>query len=564
MHYTVLNNKENVKNRSRRPEGVPSRAGQEGADGMKRIWLRIGAAFAGLFAAAAIGLSHPSAVSAASYGSAANATELNPRNYGTCAASLRDAMVKRDTAVRIFVKVPYSDYGNNKLARSILDRAMEENYAGNAGDYLLYSSKSFSYGFGQALNFDFSGSELAIITTLEYDIGYRDDASKESQTASGVNSRLKSLNLSGKSDYDRVSSIYNYITTNVTYDTKAATTSNGDTVYKTAWTAYGAYCNKKAVCQGYALLFYKMCNLAGVRARIVDGDARGARGNEGHAWNMVRIGNSWYYCDPTWDAAYKQAGQPYQYFLKNTSDFKDHYLDTSSTTGGNGTRNKAILSACPLSSKSYGQGGSKYKVTVSGGKINGGSSSGSFKAGTVIEIKASSPPLAGQVFSRWSGTAAYASGSATSSTVKVKVSGDISLKATYAYRDANVKAANYKVSSLSAPGKKNSLKANKNSKKDNTSIVLEKSASAPRFKLSKAGSGYYYLMNVKSKKYLSLKGSSAVQGKKGTSTSRWRIVKDGKAYRLINKNGKALTVSGSTVRAGADSGSKKQKFKLPK
>ncbi len=70
-----------------------------------------------------------------------------------------------------------------------------------------------------------------------------------------------------------------------------------------------------AVCNGYARLFARMCDLAGIEARVVSGHARGvgfsplapletAEGT--HAWNAVRIDDRWYLVDTTWDAGFVQ------------------------------------------------------------------------------------------------------------------------------------------------------------------------------------------------------------------------------------------------------------------
>ena len=62
----------------------------------------------------------------------------------------------------------------------------------------------------------------------------------------------------------------------------------------------------KAVCQGYAMLFKKMCDIAGIEAEVVPGYVRtefyeiGTPGNLDHAWNVVRLRDSYYLLDPTW------------------------------------------------------------------------------------------------------------------------------------------------------------------------------------------------------------------------------------------------------------------------
>jgi len=64
----------------------------------------------------------------------------------------------------------------------------------------------------------------------------------------------------------------------------------------------------KGVCEGYALLFKKMCTIAGIDAEMVTGYVRtedyevGTAGELDHAWNAVRINGNYYLLDPTWAA----------------------------------------------------------------------------------------------------------------------------------------------------------------------------------------------------------------------------------------------------------------------
>jgi Transglutaminase-like domain len=65
---------------------------------------------------------------------------------------------------------------------------------------------------------------------------------------------------------------------------------------------------KKAVCAGYAMLFKKMCDLAGLRSEIISGYSRseyyqvGTPGTLDHAWNALWIDSAYYLLDATWAA----------------------------------------------------------------------------------------------------------------------------------------------------------------------------------------------------------------------------------------------------------------------
>ena len=161
---------------------------------------------------------------------------------------------------------------------------------------------------------------------------------------------LSSLDLSSKTDYQKIKAIYDYICSNITYDY--------DNLYDDSYTlkhsSYAALINKKAVCQGYASLFYRLALEAGIDARVISGDSGGP-----HAWNIVKIEGSYYNLDSTWDAGNTE----YEYFLKNAKDFPNHTRDAAYTTA-------AFTSSYPIAATSYAVHGSiqdyAYKITNNG------------------------------------------------------------------------------------------------------------------------------------------------------------------------------------------------------
>ena len=87
---------------------------------------------------------------------------------------------------------------------------------------------------------------------------------------------------------------------------------------------------KKAVCQGYSMLFKKMCDIAGLKSEIIPGYVRtehyqvGSPGTLDHAWNAVWIDSAYYLLDATWAAGGcgKNDDGKLLYFEK---DFDDYY-----------------------------------------------------------------------------------------------------------------------------------------------------------------------------------------------------------------------------------------------
>jgi hypothetical protein len=87
---------------------------------------------------------------------------------------------------------------------------------------------------------------------------------------------------------------------------------------------------KKAVCQGYSMLFKKMCDIAGLKSEVVTGYIRteyyqvGSAGKLDHAWNAIWIDSAWCLLDATWAAggcAKNDDGK----LLSFNKNFKDYY-----------------------------------------------------------------------------------------------------------------------------------------------------------------------------------------------------------------------------------------------
>lgn len=92
----------------------------------------------------------------------------------------------------------------------------------------------------------------------------------------------------------------------------------------------GAFLDKKAVCEGIAKAFKLLCNEYGMKCIVVLGKADPS-GNfdedSYHAWNLVKVGNSSYHVDVTWDNMFDREIEhiSYDYFNVTTSDIlKDH------------------------------------------------------------------------------------------------------------------------------------------------------------------------------------------------------------------------------------------------
>ncbi len=115
--------------------------------------------------------------------------------------------------------------------------------------------------------------------------------------------------------------LYDYLCEHVTFDLENL--YNDEDMLK--YTAYGAAINGKAVCQGFASLYYKLALAAGLDCRIVTG----TRGDVAHAWNIIKIDDLWYHVDASSGA---QLLDNSAYFMKLSFDgYTINYGNETST-----------------------------------------------------------------------------------------------------------------------------------------------------------------------------------------------------------------------------------------
>ena len=177
-------------------------------------------------------------------------------------------------------------------------------------EILHYSSAYYDTNGGKySLSYIDGGVKISMYPS------YRFTDVQNTELTKAIDEALKGLKIDGKSDYQKVRAIHDYICDNVNYD---YTYTNYD--------SYDAMIKGESVCQGYANLFYRMCYEAGLDARVITGIGNG----DGHAWNIVKIGDVYYNIDTTWDGQSDETY--YSYFLQNEVDFGDHDRDDKYAT----------------------------------------------------------------------------------------------------------------------------------------------------------------------------------------------------------------------------------------
>ena len=226
---------------------------------------------------------------------------------------LRGEMVAHHTTARVYLN---SDVYDKSIFKSVFSHVLDHTGSpaegGNPveGDYLRWQ-----YGGWKATAEGYLDGDLYKLC-LTYTITYYTTAEQEKAVTDKLSSVMPALTESTMTNYEKVRAIYDYICKNVTYDY----TNLDDDSYKLKYTAYGALIDGTSVCQGYAVLLYRMALMAGIDCRLIPGNGNGGP----HAWNIMKMGDKYYNIDATWDAV---SYPDYKYFLKSDENFESHTRD---------------------------------------------------------------------------------------------------------------------------------------------------------------------------------------------------------------------------------------------
>ena len=238
-------------------------------------------------------------------------------------------VVSLSTAVRD------DDYYFDTVYEEIYNLAVAHTGVPTEGDSLAWEVGG--YGVQMALR----GSGGVYTYTYTYSVAHYTTLAQEQEMDALVAATLSSLSLDGMTREQKIRAIYSFVSHHVTYD--EANLNNAS--YTLKYTAYAALANGTAVCQGYALLVYRLMLEAGIDCRFIGGTGNGG----GHGWNIVKLGGTYYCEDATWDSEYVSHGYAHRYELKGLSNFGDHERDPEYT-------DETFTSAFPTSDSDYVSG----------------------------------------------------------------------------------------------------------------------------------------------------------------------------------------------------------------
>ena len=131
----------------------------------------------------------------------------------------------------------------------------------------------------------------------------------------------KRIDYDFKTDLEKTRAVFTWISKNIYYNYKNPNEitspktfivmSKGDLKRKikidNEKTLRKTFKSRTGVCNGYALLFHKICSLLNIKNELIYGYVRGSLNdvgylptNKNHVWNAVYINNKWMFIDTTW------------------------------------------------------------------------------------------------------------------------------------------------------------------------------------------------------------------------------------------------------------------------
>ena len=226
---------------------------------------------------------------------------------------LSKKMAERSTQINIILPNDINNSIGGPVNAYTNAIAYSDSCSGQEADAIRYGGTGFRVSTG------YYSSQY---TKYSYTMTYYTTAEQEEELTAAVNSAMDSMNLNGKTEAEKVKLIHDYICDKVDYDYSGLSDSSNLIKY----TAYAALCEGKAVCQGYAILFYRMCKEAGLSVRIISGTGNGGP----HAWNIVKVDNAYYNVDSTWDG--QDSTTLDTYLLLNEKDFSSNHTRNSEYT----------------------------------------------------------------------------------------------------------------------------------------------------------------------------------------------------------------------------------------
>ncbi len=196
----------------------------------------------------------------------------------------REAVVKRiyEAILECRSDIDLSDFNiHSSEIKPLLESIVNEK------PNLFYVDSRFSY------QFEMSGTVMNL--QVNYIQGKTEIAQQQARIADAIGLLLKDLDPSA-SEFEKALHVHDALALRCEYDSNYLLDQNRDMVLRSSFTMKGALVDGMAVCQGYSMAYrYILETYFGMECKIVTSEAMD------HAWNLVKIGNSYYHVDVTHD-----------------------------------------------------------------------------------------------------------------------------------------------------------------------------------------------------------------------------------------------------------------------
>ena len=197
---------------------------------------------------------------------------------------------------------------DQKLAREIIDMKTLVPYQCHYNPDDPFRSGCYLAYYLNSISFSYDSRKLKVLISFPY--------TSESMDAHFAKLESLAQQLKGKTDYETIVNVHDYLCDNFEYDFKTEMENHTD---------IDGFRDGVMVCSGYGLAAYFLLNKAGINTRTVIGSSEEDSPNDiNHMWNMVELDGNWYNLDITWDDQ-GNGRKYYRYFLKSDEDFPTHY-----------------------------------------------------------------------------------------------------------------------------------------------------------------------------------------------------------------------------------------------
>lgn len=242
------------------------------------------------------------------------AAAARPRTGAETTYSYRTGTVEVTDVSTTAPETPYPVRGTNPLTKYLAANLIAGESFISVGEYVGPTEMtSTGVGLWDALDEALSQNPYALgmveVTYLEdrqilavFYVSYPDLAAREADQAAmaaEVQRVVSEVVTDSMSAEQKATALNDYLTASAEYDYGALEALDvlAPRTYPHAWTAEGILLQKKGVCASYAAAFLALADAAGLEAMYVTGETAGG----GHAWNKVRVGDTWRALDVTWN-----------------------------------------------------------------------------------------------------------------------------------------------------------------------------------------------------------------------------------------------------------------------